>query len=74
MLVLLYGREGWFAPLLRATNFNIVFAFPGARPARLPQTAAQPCRLHGPLSLHSHSQTTEELGMPPGCGCTDCLA
>lgn len=30
MLVLLYGREGWFAPILRATNFNIVFAFPGA--------------------------------------------
>ena len=29
MLVLLYGREGWFAPILRATGFNIVFAFPG---------------------------------------------
>lgn len=29
MLVLLYGREGWFAPLIRATGFNIVFAFPG---------------------------------------------
>jgi len=31
MLVLLYGREGWFAPLIRATGFNIVFAFPGQR-------------------------------------------
>ena len=30
MLVLLYGREGWFAPVIRATGFNIVFAFPGA--------------------------------------------
>ena len=33
MLVLLYGREGWFAPLIRATGFNIVFAFPGQLPA-----------------------------------------
>lgn len=33
MLVLLYGREGWFAPLIRATGFNIVFAFPGWFPA-----------------------------------------
>lgn len=29
MLVLLYGREGWFSPVLRAANFNVVFAFPG---------------------------------------------
>ena len=29
MLVLLYGREGWFAPVLQATGFRIVFAFPG---------------------------------------------
>ena len=29
MLVLLYGREGWFAPVLRAAGFNVVFAFPG---------------------------------------------
>ena len=29
MLVLLYGRSGWFAPVIRATGFNIVFAFPG---------------------------------------------
>ncbi|KAK9863847.1 hypothetical protein WJX84_011470 [Apatococcus fuscideae] len=29
MLTLLYGRNGWFAPLIRATNFPIVFAFPG---------------------------------------------
>ena len=29
MLVLLYGRNGWFAPVIRATGFNIVFAFPG---------------------------------------------
>lgn len=36
MLVLLYGREGWFAPLIRATGFNIVFAFPGPRHLSLP--------------------------------------
>jgi hypothetical protein len=30
MLVLLYGREGLFAPVLRATGFKIVFAFPGS--------------------------------------------
>ena len=29
MLVLLYGREGWFSPVLRAAGFNVVFAFPG---------------------------------------------
>ncbi|KAK9834381.1 hypothetical protein WJX74_000237 [Apatococcus lobatus] len=29
MLTLLYGRNGWFAPIIRATNFPIVFAFPG---------------------------------------------
>ena len=33
MLVLLYGREGWFAPLIRASGFNIVFAFPGEHAA-----------------------------------------
>lgn len=27
--MLLYGREGWFAPVLQATGFRIVFAFPG---------------------------------------------
>lgn len=35
MLVLLYGREGLFAPILRATGFNIVFAFPGMALATL---------------------------------------
>ncbi len=30
MLVLLYGRNGWFAPVLDAVGFNVVFAFPGA--------------------------------------------
>eukprot|EP00899_Mesostigma_viride_P018171 jgi/Mesvir1/26355/Mv22527-RA.1 len=29
MLVLLYGRGGWFAPLLRATDTQVVFALPG---------------------------------------------
>jgi len=29
MLVLLYGRNGWFAPVLDAVGFNVVFAFPG---------------------------------------------
>jgi sulfate/thiosulfate transport system permease protein len=29
MLVLLYSRNGWFAPLLETANFNVVFAFPG---------------------------------------------
>ena len=32
MLVLLYGRNGWFAPVLDAVGFNVVFAFPGALP------------------------------------------
>lgn len=31
MLVLLYGREGWFAPIIRASGYNIVFAFPGTQ-------------------------------------------
>jgi sulfate transport system permease protein len=29
MIVLLYGRNGWFGPLLEANNFKIVFAVPG---------------------------------------------
>jgi len=29
MLVLLYGRSGWFGPLLNATGFKIIFALPG---------------------------------------------
>ncbi len=29
MLVLMYGRNGWFAPLLRKYGVRIVFAFPG---------------------------------------------
>ncbi|HAN45032.1 MAG TPA: sulfate ABC transporter permease subunit CysW [Cyanobacteria bacterium UBA8156] len=29
MLVLLYGRTGWFAPLLTAWDFRVIFAFPG---------------------------------------------
>ncbi|MFQ3679115.1 MAG: sulfate ABC transporter permease subunit CysW [Pseudanabaenaceae cyanobacterium] len=29
MLVLLYGREGWFAPLLRAMDCRVLFGFPG---------------------------------------------
>ncbi|GMH45919.1 hypothetical protein BSKO_13882 [Bryopsis sp. KO-2023] len=35
MLVLLYGREGLFAPILRQFGFNIVFAFPGMMMATL---------------------------------------
>ncbi|CAL5228594.1 g11755 [Coccomyxa viridis] len=35
MLVLLYGREGWFSPVLRAAGFNVVFAFPGMALATL---------------------------------------
>ncbi|KAK9814851.1 hypothetical protein WJX73_000206 [Symbiochloris irregularis] len=35
MLVLLYGREGWFAPVIQATGFRIVFAFPGMALATL---------------------------------------
>ena len=37
MLVLLYGREGWFSPVLRAAGFNVVFAFPGACTSLLQQ-------------------------------------
>ncbi len=29
MIVLLYGRNGWFAPLLKAANLQIIFALPG---------------------------------------------
>lgn len=29
MLVLLYGRNGWFGPLLESANIKIIFAFPG---------------------------------------------
>jgi sulfate transport system permease protein len=29
MIVLLYGRNGWFGPLLEANNIKIIFAFPG---------------------------------------------
>lgn len=29
MLVLLYGRSGWFGPLLNATGFKVIFALPG---------------------------------------------
>lgn len=35
MLVLLYGRNGWFAPALNAMGFNVVFAFPGMALATL---------------------------------------
>lgn len=30
MLTLLYGRNGWFGPLLQQSGINIVFAFGGA--------------------------------------------
>jgi sulfate transport system permease protein len=29
MIVLLYGRNGWFGPFLEAANIKIIFAFPG---------------------------------------------
>ncbi|HEY9800635.1 MAG TPA: sulfate ABC transporter permease subunit CysW [Leptolyngbyaceae cyanobacterium] len=29
MIVLLYGRNGWFGPLLEANDMKIIFAFPG---------------------------------------------
>ncbi len=29
MLVLLYGRSGWFGPLLSTTGFKVIFALPG---------------------------------------------
>jgi sulfate/thiosulfate transport system permease protein len=29
MIVLLYGRNGWFGPWLEANNLKIIFAFPG---------------------------------------------
>lgn len=29
MIVLLYGRNGWFGPFLEAVNIKIIFAFPG---------------------------------------------
>ena len=45
MLVLLYGREGWFAPALRATGFNVVFAFPGRYLRQSPEILTQIVRL-----------------------------
>jgi sulfate transport system permease protein len=42
MLVLLYGRNGWFAPVLDAVGFNVVFAFPGGlRRTSFPHVAAE---------------------------------
>eukprot|EP00884_Botryococcus_braunii_P010885 jgi/Botrbrau1/19799/Bobra.0124s0047.1 len=35
MLVLMYGRNGWFAPLLKKYGIRIVFAFPGMAIATL---------------------------------------
>ncbi len=32
MLTLLYGRNGWFGPLLQQAGINVVFAFGGAPP------------------------------------------
>lgn len=29
MIVLLYGRQGWFGPLLQAIDFQVIFALPG---------------------------------------------
>lgn len=29
MIVLLYGKNGWFGPLLTAINFKVIFALPG---------------------------------------------
>jgi sulfate/thiosulfate transport system permease protein len=29
MIVLLYGRQGWFGPALAAAKFKVIFAFPG---------------------------------------------
>ncbi|MFN8473537.1 MAG: molybdate ABC transporter permease subunit [Anaerolineae bacterium] len=29
MIILLFGRQGWFAPLLNTLNFKVVFALPG---------------------------------------------
>lgn len=29
MLVLVYGRNGWLGPIVQATDFQIIFAFPG---------------------------------------------
>lgn len=29
MIVLLYGRQGWFGPMLAAADIKIIFAFPG---------------------------------------------
>jgi sulfate transport system permease protein len=42
MLTLLYGRNGWFGPLLAEAGVNVVFAFAGA----LARTA-DGCVVHG---------------------------
>ena len=56
MLVLLYGREGWFSPVLRAAGFNVVFAFPGAC-SPLPQQCQLP----------DSSSTSERSRPSAGC-------
>jgi ABC-type sulfate transport system permease subunit len=39
MLTLLYGRNGWFGPLLQQLGVNVVFAFTGQLATGLPVDA-----------------------------------
>lgn len=55
MLTLLFGRNGWFGPLLKEMGINVVFAFAGA-----PRTAAIGCAEGRGLGCGHNSS----VGMP----------
>ena len=60
MLVLLYGREGWFAPVIRASGYNVVFAFPG----RVSPLAGLLCTLTHVCCSHPARAATSPLHGP----------
>ncbi len=68
MLVLLYGREGWFAPLIRATGFNIVFAFPGQH--QVPLQFRQGIQLHKAFYCAKHCIANTTLCTKPTYVCS----
>jgi hypothetical protein len=71
MLVLLYGREGWFAPAIRASGFNIVFAFPGALPATV--SPAPTCSYPKVHAITEMACQPVETACKHNSACTTCL-
>jgi len=64
MLVLLYGRNGWFAPVLDAVGFNVVFAFPGALTCPVSATESsfsEASRFIGPFPMQPKLRTAGRL-------------